>query len=86
MVSVLQRADRRAAGSSELGILVASCGREASAAELYVREQLTFAACGTFFFKKNLISWDGGGDRRWSQSVTATFFFLNQGSKKSLLS
>lgn len=49
-------ADGVAAESSELGILVASCGCKASAAELYVREQLTFCRMWYFFF----FFWDGG--------------------------
>lgn len=48
-VSAAASRGRRADGV-ELGILVASCGCKAPAAELYVREQLTSAACGTSFF------------------------------------
>lgn len=39
----------RIAASSELGILVASCGFKASAPELYVREQLTFRVCSMWY-------------------------------------
>lgn len=42
------QADRIAA-SSELGILVASCGFKASTPELYVREQLTFKVCSMWY-------------------------------------
>lgn len=55
------QADRIAA-SSELGILVASCGFKASAPELYVREQLTFKVCSMWY-----LFLEGMGFR-WSQS------------------
>lgn len=57
--------DRRVV-SSELGMLVASCGFKTSAPELYVRKQLTFKVCSMRCF-----FWEGEGFKM--QPVTATF-------------
>lgn len=58
----------RVAAPSELGILVASCGFEAPASELYVREQLSFKVCSMWYLFAERRS------LRWSQSARATFF------------